>query len=115
MQTDKWYDGPLEMQKLYRAVCIPEDNERAPFRCPVCQGRQAHVYLHLCNDKTRRGGLWIWCSGCRRFMHGSVYVPEYWVNCPAVGFGRLTAVPVYLEDMKDSIDGHVNSLMNKTV
>lgn len=84
-----------------------------PVRCPACKGESAHLYMHVHNVKTRRGGLWIWCSECHAFAHGSVYVPNDWGNCPEVEADKLCAIPEYLEEIKEVIDKHVNELMRR--
>lgn len=82
-----------------------------PTVCPMCKKRGAHIYMHIYDDKTRRGGIWSWCSECYSFSHGSIYVPTYWKNCSMVELERLSAVPIYLEEVKDKLDEHVNSII----
>ncbi len=86
--------------------------KKFPTICPVCKKNNAHIYMHVYNDKTRRGGLWIWCSECYEYSHGSIYVPEYWKNCPLVEVEKLCAVPTYLDEIREIIDKHVSTIMN---
>ena len=71
--------------------------------------------MHVYDDKTRRGGLWIWCSECYTFSHGSIYVPEYWGNCPLVESEKLCGMPVYLDEIREIIDTHVDTIMNNYI
>lgn len=103
-----WKDADIKIQELLSEL---EKGERSPMVCPVCEKREAHVYMHIHNDKTRMGGLWIWCSDCRSFLHGSVCVPGYWKNCPVIQPEKLTALPEYLETLKDNIDAHTNTII----
>lgn len=84
-----------------------------PVTCPICLKNQAHIYMHLYDDVTRRGGLWIWCSACLSFIHGSVYVPKYWDNCSAIELEKLTAFPTYLESERDTVDEHTNLILKR--
>ena len=101
----KWKDndyivGLLDVRQL-RNGCFPR-------RCPVCQRKSAHIYLHRFNGR-RLGSGWAWCSSCQRYAHVRCYIPEWWTNLPAVEENRLAAVPEYLEGLKDSLDAHINS------
>lgn len=84
--------------------------KKFPTICPICKKNSAHIYMHLHDAQTRRGGLWIWCSECYTFSHSSFHVPEYWENCPLVEHEKLCAIPDYLEQMKKIIDTHVNTI-----
>lgn len=85
-----------------------EHSEYAPYTCPECGQRSLHIYMQLHNADTRRGGLWIWCSDCRRFCHCSHYIPLEWENASCIEPEKLCAVPDYLDKLKDEIDGHLN-------
>lgn len=100
-----WKDGNDKIEELYINL---KKIKKFPAICPICYGNNAHVYMHVYNDKTRRGGLWIWCSECYAFSHSSIYVPEYWENCPSVDFEKLCAIPAYLEENKSDIDDWLN-------
>ena len=83
-----------------------------PAACPLCNKNGAHIYMHVYDDKTRRGGSWSWCSECHSFLHSSMYVPEYWRNCSIIELERLSVVPIYLEEVKDKLDEHANSIIS---
>ena len=78
-----------------------------PTTCPVCKKNNAHIYMHVYDDKRWKGGLWIWCSKCYTYSytytssHGSIYVPRYWENCPLVEVEKLWAIPTYLDEMRE--------------
>lgn len=61
------------------------------------------------DDKTRRGGLWTWCSECHTFSHSSINVPEYWKNCPLVQAEKLCTIPAYLDEIREIIDAHAEN------
>lgn len=105
-----WKDDNDKIEELYLKKI-----KKFPTICPVCKKNNAHIYIHVYDDKTRRGGLWIWCSECYTFSHGSIYVPKYWENCPLVEFEKLCAIPSYLNEMREIIDTHVNAIMNNYI
>lgn len=72
-------------------------------------------YMDIHDFKTRRGGLWVWCSECHTFSHSSLYIPSYWENSTLVKKEELCAKPVYLEEIKDTIDDHMNSIIKKRI
>lgn len=41
-----------------------------------------------------------------------MYVPGYWRNCPIIELEQLSAVPIYLEEVKDKLDEHANSIIS---
>ena len=91
----------------YIFQCI-ELSELAPYICPECDQRSVHLYMQVYNLNTRRGGLWIWCSNCRYFLHSSHYIPLNWINFPQVKIEKLSATPAYLDELKVEIDTHLN-------
>lgn len=101
-----WKDDNDKIGELY----VNRSREKFPAICPVCKKSDAHMYMHIYDDETRRGGLWIWCSECHIFSHSSIYVAEYWKNCPLVEEEKLYAIPAYLDEMRDIIDAHVNAM-----
>ena len=105
-----WKDNNDDILRIYTQL---EKNIEFPVQCPICKKNGAHIYMHVHNFKTKRGGLWVWCSDCFSFSHSSIYVPNYWINCPQIEVDNLCAVPKYLEEMKETIDRHVNEIMHK--
>ena len=88
-------------------------NSVFPAECPVCKEQCAHICMHRYDDK--HGGVWLWCSNCKSFMHMSGIIPDWWKNCEAVDRGQLEASPEYLDSMVDIIDPWVTQLRNVDV
>lgn len=100
-------------EKINHVLSSFLDGKRFPVECPSCKKNCAHIYMHIYNEDTRRGGLWVWCSECNTFSHSSLFVPINWENCLSVDVGYLAAVPDYLDGMRDVIDEHVNQVLDK--
>ena len=107
-----WKDDNDKIEELYLNL---KGIKKFPAICPICKKNDAHLYLHVYDNKTRRGGLWIWCSECYAFSHSSTYVPEHWENCPLVEEEKLCAMPVYLDEIREIIDTHVNVIINNHI
>lgn len=107
-----WKDDNDKIEELYLNLNYIK---KFPTICPVCKRNNAHIYMHVFDDKTRRGGLWIWCSECYIFSHSSIYVPEYWENCKFVEVENLCSIPAYLDKIRKVIDIHVNDVMNNSL
>lgn len=103
-----WKDDNDDIDRIYTQLRL---KPKFPAQCPVCKRISAHLYMDLHDFKTRRGGLWVWCSECYTFSHSSIRVPNYWRNCPEVEVDKLCAIPEYLEEIKESIDKHINEIM----
>ena len=103
-----WRDDD-KLIDIYREL---KDIKTFPVRCPICEKKRIHLYMDVHNLKTRRGGLWIWCSKCYSFLHSTIYVPQYWKNCPDVDAMKLCAIPDYLNDIREVVDMHINTLIN---
>lgn len=104
-----WIDDDGSLARIYKNF---DKIDRFPVTCPKCQKNSVHIYLHI-NDKTKRGGLWIWCSSCRVFFHGSVRLDVEWENCPKVEEEKLFAIPDCLDEIHDEIDKHMNSIKDR--
>ena len=105
-----WKDDKDDIERIYTEL---KTIKKFPATCPVCNKLNAHIYMHIYDNKTRRGGLWIWCSECHSFSHCSIYVPKFWENCDLIEKEKLCAIPDYLEKMISIIDAHVNNVTNK--
>lgn len=92
-----------------------EKSKNVPYVCEVCNNKTVHLYMHIYNDVTKRGALWIWCSSCHSFWHCSVYVPFGWKNCSLIEKDKLCALPIYLDNIKAEIDNHTNKLIDEGV
>ena len=105
-----WKDYRCDIEKIYTDI---KNIDKFPVTCPACNKLNVHIYMHIYDDKTRRGGLWIWCSKCHSFLHSSIYVPDFWENCELIKKEELCAIPDYLEKNVSLIDVHVNDLLKK--
>jgi hypothetical protein len=105
-----WDDGP-EATRLEgvlsdpRFVAASEDRQL----CPCCRGLEIHVFFN--RHRADRGGGWVWCSRCRRYLHATVQVPSWWQNMQSIPEDILTAVPKGLDKFSDDIDEHLARLM----
>lgn len=109
IENFEWHDDSEKIDALLHNY---ESIIKFPTYCPVCGICDVHIYMHLHDNKTRRGGIWIWCGNCHVFRHSSIYVPEYWSNYdkePSI----LYAVPFNLDIIKSEIDHHVNNILSK--
>lgn len=102
-----WTDENDDIEKIYKDF---DNIKKFPAKCPICEQDAAHLYIHIYDNKTKKGGLWIWCSHCHSFSHGSIQAPVFWDNCSLVELEKLSAVPTYLEEIKESIDTHANQI-----
>lgn len=107
-----WRDDNDKIEELFSNFL---NIERFPAICPICKGDAAHIYMHIYDAQTKRGGMWVWCSNCHAFSHSTIYVPDYWKNCSSVEMDRLCAVPIYLENMRDTIDKHADIIRSSYV
>ena len=105
-----WKDDNDDIKKIYMDF---KNIKKFPTTCPICNKKNAHIYMHIYDNETRRGGLWIWCSECHSFSHSSVYVSKFWENCALIEKDELCAIPDYLDEMNSIIDAHVNDIINK--
>ena len=105
-----WNDND-RILSIFRNV---EDGKSVyPCECPVCNTRNAHIYIHKHND--RHCGMWAWCSNCGAFSHTSGTAPKWWKNPDFVDSSRLCGEPQYLDQMKESLDDWINAIIPKEV
>ncbi len=79
-----------------------------PMKCPVCSAPSGHVYMNRYAD-TDRGGMWVWCSECRAYVHVSSTIPVWWKNLTDVNQKNLCAGNAEeLEQHAMAIDQMVN-------
>jgi hypothetical protein len=82
-----------------------------PRSCPACLSNwpSLHMYFHV--QPNGRGGVWMWCSNCGIYIHGSLRPPVWWRNLENVELKYLTAMPAYLETFAEQIDQHWTKLV----
>lgn len=103
-----WDDNDVMMKLLDNRQLTAYSYPRV---CPACQQQNAHVYFHRFNGK-QLGSGWAWCSNCGSYSHARYIIPEWWKNSHLIDPNLLSASPEYLDDMKDIIDQHFNSLIS---
>lgn len=102
----EWHDND-NMFSVYQAY--EEGKPEYPVICPECGNRSAHLYINRYKD-THRGGVWVWCSECHAFEHGSYIVPLWWDNHTCVNQANLCgANPEELVQYETVLDDHINS------
>ena len=71
-----------------------------------CESPEIHIYGH--KYRKNSGSAWIWCSHCGAFSHlDGIPISDSWVNSEKIDFSKLTAIPIYLEKMKNIVDAHL--------
>ena len=83
-----------------------------PSVCPICRSIEAHLYMHKDNIENI-GGLWVWCSKCKNYIHATYHIPEGWINNPEIKESELSPTPEYLEINKENIDTWVKKIFLK--
>jgi len=117
-EEKKWHDSEPVVpggESIFGVYCQQGvcPTLRLPAKCPECGQVAVHMFYY---DFGRgRGGGWAWCSSCYGWGHGSAFIPKWWTNVPGITEDMLTATPVYLDDVRDSIDEHWNDLLDHMV
>jgi hypothetical protein len=91
---------PAEEGAWFEAMARIDAAPHANVACPSC--RRADLrWFYLRHASTtpslKRGGFWIWCPNCARFMHTSGSGPEWWQDVPEVDARDLTPEPAWLQ------------------
>jgi hypothetical protein len=86
-----------------------------PCVCPVCGFSEPclHAFFRINDPASGRGGVWIWCSHCRAYLHASISPPAWWRNLEVVPFEELAAAPTDLAAHTDRIDDHWNRMQHQ--
>ena len=82
-----------------------------PETCPICGQSEVHIYFNR-HKTSKIGGVWVWCSSCRHYTHGTYLIPQWWDNYSNIIEKELTHAPDVLEKVKNEIDRHFNGLIN---
>lgn len=106
----KWSDASVAADREFLAILghlLRKEEAALPKRCPVCLADGAiHLYLNR-PSRGSLGGAWTWCHLCGHFSHGSIRVPGWWRNAAFVDEKKLTALPEYLDSLRDDLDKHL--------
>lgn len=105
-----WNDGDDRLEIVLGKLLVGDIKEY-PLECPICNEKALNFYLIKRVNKIN-GGVWMWCSNCRNFTHGTAKIPEWWENCNKIDIEMLTSLPLYQERNKMIIKKHVKDLLD---
>ena len=93
-------------------VCVETLLHKRKVTPRCCDAPSVHLYAHRFDDCRAadhwNGSAWIWCSTCGAFSHlDGLMLPDDWKNHTEIGLSELTAVPRYLEEIKGTVDLHL--------
>jgi hypothetical protein len=110
--TVAWDDGPeaTKLERLFTEAGLLSAGGDG-WMCPCCRGSEVHVFFN--RHRANRGGGWVWCSRCRRYLHATVEVPDWWQNLASVSDEVLAARPDGLDRCSRLIDEHLRSLLSR--
>ena len=84
----QWKDVPEEHLQEWMAIFYAsQEGINLSSPCPVCHNKDLHCYYYSTRSEEKiidnrkyvaRGDLWQWCSNCRKYVHYSAAVPEWW-------------------------------------
>ena len=103
-----WNDSNDTIMEIYDEAC--EGRTIFPSNCPICQNKQAHLYMH--RHDSRHGGVWMWCSSCKAYAHMSGIIPDWWQNPDFIDGTVLDSEPTFLDTITPLIDPWVNNLID---
>lgn len=103
-----WSDRRDLIMKL-----LDNSRELYPRVCPCCGEKTGHVYFYKHGDK-RFGSAWAWCSKCHEYSHSRYLTPSWWKNTELFTLKELHARPDNLDEVSESIDKWVNTLIENT-
>jgi hypothetical protein len=112
-----WHDGDEDERAILNALLaevMTGVNISASYFCPFHRSEQPrlHIYFHSRGPR-RLGGVWVWCSTCGAFIHGTIHPPEWWENLEDLDLSHLTAEPEYLDLLAEKIDAHWVALLKR--
>ena len=88
-----------------------EKERNVSYSCPVCSEKTAHIFFHRFEADDIAGPAWGWCSSCKNYAHVRYMIPKWWTNFQKIDEESLCSTPEYLETIKDSIDKHVDAVI----
>lgn len=109
----KWTDVPDEYQvKWQQTYQGSQESLNLSTPCPICNAVTLHRWYQIGKPTARviegrkfvaAGGLWEWCSSCHSFEHYSGLVPDWWSCDLDVDVKNLTALPVAIEQARQTL------------
>lgn len=107
-----WKDDNDKIDDVFEDICAGNYSD-LPIRCPICEDLSLYFYIHRWHWNGVKGGLWIWCSKCKNFSHGTIVVPEWWSNCKIISIDLLNSLPINLEEHKFEIAIHYLKVLSE--
>ena len=99
-ETSHWRDvEPEHEPQWFAAINALHADQEPSSRCPSCGRAQLRFFFLRFPSSTsalNRGGFWIWCPACCRFMHMSGSVPDWWTDVADIDGHNLTPQPEWL-------------------
>ncbi|MEM7595629.1 MAG: hypothetical protein AAF383_29690 [Cyanobacteria bacterium P01_A01_bin.83] len=99
----QWSDIPDEfLSEWTKIFYASQEGINLSSICPICEHRKLHCYYHLNRYEEKivdgrkyigHGSLWQWCSNCRKYVHYSALVPEWWNDSLKVNVENLYHSP----------------------
>jgi hypothetical protein len=103
----QWEDVPDEYFSEWMAIFYAsQEGINLSSPCPVCGHKKLHCYYHPTRIAERisdgrkyvaHGDLWQWCSNCRKYVHASAFVPEWWSSNLKINLSELRHDPEAIE------------------
>ena len=109
-----WRDASDTEFKLLNSVLegiLSGADLRISKPCSECMPNWSRLHAYFHARPNGHGGVWIWCSNCKIYLHGSVRPPLWWHNVKPIQEELLTSQPMYLEQFVDQIDQHWAALL----
>lgn len=100
--TADWRDVESAFESPWFEIIERLNKTPIVAECPSCHAATLRVFFAAEPPERRRGGMWIWCPRCRRYMHFSSLIPEWWQDI-LIG-GDLLPEPDWLEEHWNSLD-----------
>lgn len=88
-----------------------EKEKDISYSCPVCNKKTAHIFFHRFEEDDIAGPAWGWCSSCKSYVHVRYMIPQWWTNFQEIDEELLCNTPDYLETIKESIDKHMDEVI----
>lgn len=104
-----WNDEDDRLDEILKDILI-SGIKQYPLRCPICEKNSLNLYF-LRRGTRKNGGVWVWCSNCHSFTHGTVPIPMWWQNCVEIDAEKLTSLPLYQEENCKKIEKHIKNIL----
>ncbi len=92
--TNDWYsiqDDEFSKWAELSAMLL-SSSEFKKLICPSCDLEKIRFFF-LRHRIGNRGGLWLWCTACKKYYHSSCIVPEWWNDVSEVPYEKIESDP----------------------